>query len=203
MSTESVLTALSERGIVLIADGPNLRFHPRDQMTPELLRQVRAHKAALLVLARRNGGDGDEPPKTREVQGGFVARGSEITSTQPAAPGQELVPLRDHVPESAAEAGFWASISAEDDRYLTGPRILPKSRCPWCGGYLVHPRACKELSAAWEPTLPYGKYRGRRVWDVPVDYLRWMLGSANTLSPDLRVMIERRVACSRETGHAG
>jgi len=71
----------------------------------------------------------------------------------------------------------WASTSAEDFAYLTGPRNYP-GPCPWCGGRLRHNPRCDELRASWEPEMPIGRHKGKRVSEVPRDELEWFARSA-------------------------
>jgi hypothetical protein len=53
----------------------------------------------------------------------------------------------------------------------------PKSRfdgCPWCGLRLGHTDLCLEFNN-WEPIVPWGRFKGRPLCDVPLDYLRWLV----------------------------
>jgi len=50
MSAVSLLARLHGHGITLRAVGDDLRYHPKDALTPALLSEVRRHKWALLAL---------------------------------------------------------------------------------------------------------------------------------------------------------
>ena len=49
MITE-LLDDLVDAGVVLVADGGRLRFHPKAKMTPELLGRLRERKAEILEI---------------------------------------------------------------------------------------------------------------------------------------------------------
>ena len=86
----------------------------------------------------------------------------------------------------------WQHIDATDRDYLLGPRNWPDP-CPWCGGRLVHSTACDDLRREWQPTLPFGRYKGLRISNVPVDYLQWLTRNKPELPTDLREAIESRL----------
>jgi hypothetical protein len=67
----------------------------------------------------------------------------------------------------------WSQLLPGDYRYLTAARVSPLP-CPWCGGRLVHNRLCDALRRSWEPTLRFGKHAGKRLSEVPRDYLEWL-----------------------------
>lgn len=48
----ALLTELRVRGIELAATGDRLRYRPVDAVPPELLTQLRVHKAALITILR-------------------------------------------------------------------------------------------------------------------------------------------------------
>ena len=50
MNAAELLTDLAERGIQAIPEGEHLRLRPRSALTPELIQELRTHKAELLVL---------------------------------------------------------------------------------------------------------------------------------------------------------
>src|SRR5205814_1915979 len=37
--------------------------------------------------------------------------------------------------------------------------------------------------------MPFGNYKGRRVCDLPADYLQWLLGNCTNMNPFLRIDI--------------
>lgn len=76
--------------------------------------------------------------------------------------------------DDAANEWHWRHLRDADRDYLLGPRDWPDP-CPWCGGRLVHSAACDELRRQWVPVMPFGKHRGRRVDELPTDYLDWLL----------------------------
>jgi hypothetical protein len=86
----------------------------------------------------------------------------------------------------------WAEIYPHDSRYLTAARSWP-SPCPWCRGRLHHHPACDELRAESEPKMPFGKHKGRRVSQVPEDYLQWVLKHCTGIDDELRQAIEQRL----------
>ena len=92
---------------------------------------------------------------------------------------------------------YWASVCSEDYRYLTAPRSFP-SPCSWCGGRLRHHPCCDDLRAGWVPTMPFGKHKGRKLSDVPGDYLRWLLTRTDRISPDLKAAIQEQLSCATD-----
>lgn len=165
-----LLLALDRAGIVeLVADGDALRYRPRCALTPDLAARLKAHKADLLTVLRPRGApDGDDP-------------------------GAALATLRAAVAvESADTIDWWQHILDEDRAYLLGPRDWPQP-CPWCGGRLRHNPLCVELRASWEPSLPFGKHKGKRLGDVPRDYLAWLLANGASLDAGLRAAVEEAI----------
>lgn len=115
--------------------------------------------------------------------------------------------------ESEAEADesgdWWQEITEEDREYLLGPRVddpptlrqlsrlnawqadRHPGKCFFCGGRKVHNPGC--YIVAFRAVLPFGRYKGRQISEVPKDYLRWLLYNSTNLTPELRVEIERAV----------
>lgn len=89
---------------------------------------------------------------------------------------------------------YWEHISDADREYLLGPREFP-APCPWCGGRIRHNSTC--VTWTWEPELPFGKHKGKKVSAVPLDYLRWLVKNSVRLDLELRAGVERRL---REAG---
>lgn len=115
------------------------------------------------------------------------------TPTPKVEPAPQIVALP---PESDTLSAYsehcWEGISSEARDHLLGPRERP-APCPWCGGRTRHGALCVELRASWEPTLPFGKHRGKRLSDVPTDYLRWLLRNSHSLDSELRTAITERI----------
>ena len=86
----------------------------------------------------------------------------------------EPVPADDDAASTPDASEFYfANISAADLHHLTGPRQHP-APCPWCGGRLRHSPRCDDLRLSWEPSLPFGKHKGKPLSLVPLDYLEWL-----------------------------
>jgi hypothetical protein len=63
--------------------------------------------------------------------------------------------------------------------------------CPWCGRRGgQHTRACADLHDDWEIRISFGKHKGKKLKDLPPDYLRFLLGW-DKLHEDLRREISR------------
>ena len=92
---------------------------------------------------------------------------------------------------------YWQNIDSVDFAYLTRPRHY-HDPCSWCGGRLRHSKACDDLRADWEPTIPFGRYKGRRVSETPLDYLSWLTMKKIELPADLRRAISQRLAKYRD-----
>jgi uncharacterized protein (DUF3820 family) len=78
---------------------------------------------------------------------------------------------------------YWSCIYPHDFAYLTAPRDYP-GPCVWCGGRLHHNRLCDELRHSWQAEMPFGKHKGRKLADVPRDYLQWF-ASCDGIDADL------------------
>jgi hypothetical protein len=81
-------------------------------------------------------------------------------------------------------------ISDEDRDHLLGPRSWPEP-CLWCGARLSHGPACEIIRQEIE--LPLGKFKGKRLDQVPKGYLGW-LKDKRDLDPDLRQAIAKTLA---------
>lgn len=90
-----------------------------------------------------------------------------------------------------AERDYFAELSDEDLKHLTGPRNYPEP-CVWCGGRLTHAELCVTKTDAFLPKLGFGKkYKKTPVRDVPPDYLRWALNTeCNMPTVAMRAAIE-------------
>lgn len=109
-------------------------------------------------------------------------------------PSEALVPGPPKYRASTPEDCFdyfeecWQQVTQHDYDHLNGPRDWP-SPCPWCGGRYIHSRACQELTASWEPTMPFGKHKGKRLSGVPKEYLNWLFAKGQ-LTAELRDAIK-------------
>jgi hypothetical protein len=129
--------------------------------------------------------------------------------------------LLDRKPEVAAALGvrtesevetdepidWWEEITDKDREYLLGPTLddpptpaqlaalrvwradRHPGKCFFCGGRTVHHPEC--FIVAFTSAMPFGRYKGRLVSEVPRDYLVWLLKNSTRLSRDLRTEIER------------
>ncbi|MCK6465096.1 MAG: hypothetical protein L6Q93_09685 [Phycisphaerae bacterium] len=59
MGAEGLIHKLATLGVELAADGDRLRFRPVDRVTPDLLAELRAHKADLLAALGAGVADAD------------------------------------------------------------------------------------------------------------------------------------------------
>ena len=58
MLVSEILEEVGRRGVSLFPKGDRLRFYPKKALTPELLEELKAHKAEILVAL------GDEPVRS-------------------------------------------------------------------------------------------------------------------------------------------
>lgn len=87
-------------------------------------------------------------------------------------------------------------LTTADAKYLTAPREQP-SPCPWCGGRLVHHPACDDLRFAWQMVMQSGRYKGKRLAEIPRDYLEWLARVAS-VDADLKVAARRQLEASQQ-----
>ena len=99
-------------------------------------------------------------------------------------------------PDDVFEASefYWSQLPPRDYAYLTGARGYP-SPCVWCSGRLMHSPECDDLQRSWELEMPFGKHKGKRISEVPLDYLYWLLMKPG-LEGGLRAAIEQRLCRS-------
>lgn len=153
-------------------------------------------------------GEGGPPADSALDAGGFMDCAAEMPGAVVAMAGRDL--------DDETNEWLWRHIGDEDRQYLLGPVINdppteqqlrryacwaqqrhPKP-CPWCGGRLRHHPTC--CSMTFEPEMPFGKYKGTRVSEVPEDYRRWLLASGMELNDELRAAVERRGGYARPVG---
>jgi uncharacterized protein (DUF3820 family) len=96
--------------------------------------------------------------------------------------------------EIAYSEWCWTQVDPHDYRDMTRPRVYPQP-CPWCGGRLRHNPLCDELRSSWEPTVPFGMHKGKRLSDVPHDYLEWLKTVVS--DPELKAAIKLRLEVRR------
>lgn len=83
-------------------------------------------------------------------------------------------------------------INSDDANHLA--QRLDQMPCPWCGRRGgAHSTPCGTLHDAWEARIEFGKHKGKKVKDLPPDYLRFLLGW-DKLHEDLRREICRILA---------
>jgi hypothetical protein len=58
--------------------------------------------------------------------------------------------------------------------------------------------AMTTITVRMEPTFPFGRHRGKLLDDIPLDYLRWLLRSADAMDPPLRKSVRAEVDRRRE-----
>jgi hypothetical protein len=90
----------------------------------------------------------------------------------------------------AANEANWCNATDADVDYLTGPRQQPEP-CTWCGGRLHHSEACEALQQSWIPAFPFGRHKGKRVDEVPWDYLRWAWDNGAIRDVDVKEAVRK------------
>ena len=68
------------------------------------------------------------------------------------------------------------------------PTVHP---CTWCGGRLVHSKACDRLRESWIPQMTFGKHKDKRVDEVPRDYLEWLWGTRSIRDADVKAAVQK------------
>lgn len=51
--------------------------------------------------------------------------------------------------------------------------------------------------------MPFGKHKGKAIGDVPINYVKWMLGNIHDLQPSLLCALKERVANDKESNETG
>jgi hypothetical protein len=149
---------------------------------------------------------GEHPPLQRLQQ---LRERWETAPTDPEKP-EVVAALADRTDRDARASepiDWWKEITDEDRQYLLGPTLddppTPEQlaarrawragrhpgKCFFCGGRTVHNPQCFTLT--FTSVLPFGRYKGRPVSEVPKGYLAWLLKNSTRLGSDLRVEIQR------------
>ena len=115
--------------------------------------------------------------------------------------------------ESDEPIDWWQHIADEDREHLLGPELddpptaeqlaqlrawrldRQPGKCFFCGGRTIHNPEC--FIVAFRSVLPFGRYKGTLVSEVPKDYLVWLLENSTRVDPNLRAEIERAVRNAR------
>lgn len=115
-------------------------------------------------------------------------RAERLTSIEQVSPPPKPPAATSSGDSHAYNEECWKQVTQQDYAYLNGPRSWPLP-CPWCGGRLRHSQACHELTKSWEPTMPFGKHKGRPISEVPKDYLYWLI-TRGGLDSELQAAIQ-------------
>lgn len=75
------------------------------------------------------------------------------------------------------ETDWWSMLTPEEREALK-PRPI-RRRCPWCKR-INHSTICNELRP--KRLMPFGKYKGQPVEELPRDYVQWIAESG--IRPD-------------------
>jgi uncharacterized protein (DUF3820 family) len=101
-------------------------------------------------------------------------------------------PTNDSIATSADFLAYsewcWSQLYPHDYQYLTEKRVYPRP-CTWCGGRMHHNPLCEDLQASWQPALPFGRYKGKALSDVPHEYLEWF-ATIDGIDAELRDAIQ-------------
>lgn len=85
----------------------------------------------------------------------------------------------------------WGQLNDRDLAYLTAPRPAIEP-CPWCRRRFGHSEACSDLCLDWEVEMPFGKWKGKKLSQVPRDYLEW-LQHKHGITSELRKAVKRQL----------
>jgi hypothetical protein len=118
-----------------------------------------------------------------------------IEETGPEAPGTQFSGGRDPG-EFDENEFFWSQLTDRDLDDLAAGRNYPDP-CSWCGGRWQHNPRCDELRELWEVAMPFGKYKGKPLSQVPADYLAWLVANTDALDSALLAIIESRLEAPR------
>jgi hypothetical protein len=85
------------------------------------------------------------------------------------------------------EIDWWQYIDDDARQYLL-QRRKPVEPCPWCGGRLRHGPDC--FNQPSQVTMPKGRHKGKRITEVPIDYIKWAAINLEGLPPEVRRAVE-------------
>ncbi len=85
----------------------------------------------------------------------------------------------------------WGQLNNRDLAYLAAPRPVAEP-CPWCRRRYGHSQACVDLRLEWEVEMPFGKWKGKKLSQIPRDYLEW-LQHKHGITSELRDAVSRQL----------
>ena len=134
-----LMADLTRLGIQVEAYGDRLRFYPRSAMTPDLIRQLRAHKATLLQILGNDLDDAVRQGNQLNDYDNLVHRGGQLAGQHSNAGGDEL---EDWVESHRPDGGLtWLH---PDHPEALGWDDLPDP-CPKCGSLELWESAASDL----------------------------------------------------------
>ena len=77
------------------------------------------------------------------------------------------------------------------DRRHTWLKNRHPEPCCWCGGRTRHNSTCVVFE--WDVRLPFGKWKGHRLSEVPDSYVKWLGLILDDLNADLQEPIKQRL----------
>jgi hypothetical protein len=182
-----LLCDLDSAGIQLSREGDQLRYRPQSAMKPDLLARLIANKAELLAALW--------PTEAREEAS---------TGQRVRRQGAESIDWWQHIEDSGREHLLGPTLSDNPSPLeMAKLRAWKQDRhpdpCLFCGGRKVHSQACRELRESWEPRMPFGRYQGKPLSEVPKSYFDWLMTNGTGISSELRTQIKN--ALSRRVLH--
>ena len=188
MEIIELLHELAIREVTLHVVGCNaIEYRGRtSRLTDELLESMREHKPMLLQLLQPV--DDYESEERLAIQQESELPGQDF---DPANPGADLYDK---------SQSYWNHLDDEGKEYLRQPAGLYSLRCPYCRKIGSHANDCLE-----HEQIDFGKYKGRRLSQVPKKYLRYIVrleGIKDEHRQQVRAELGRRQLTRLNAGQA-
>ncbi len=126
-----ILAEIKRRGVTLVPAGDRLRFHPKRNLTPELVEELRQHKELILKLLKRREIRARDPRPVESVVEVFEIARAQFGQLG-SLPPDERPPSKREFGVKPDRARFFAEVRREDNEWRRRgdypPHIRPVGR---------------------------------------------------------------------------
>jgi uncharacterized protein (DUF3820 family) len=175
-----------------------------DRQTPHdaVVTNDKAHRSAK--IGGPSNSAGLEPDRSAPADRSFSAEGNSHVFTLPSAPctrkpgvavTPRAAPTQPDQTERPSTCRYCGSPNLFAVECTTGPHWA-RSGCSGCGRFLQWLAKPDDAKSAGEFLMPFGKHRGRKLADLPSDYLQWVAEEVEerSISRRARLVLAARIA---------
>ncbi|MDP8950894.1 MAG: hypothetical protein M3N18_01425 [Actinomycetota bacterium] len=126
LQARKVLGEIECRGVTLAPAGERLRFHPKRNLTPELVEELREHKESILRLLKWREIRARDPHPVESVAEVFEMARARFGQSSPSP--DERPPSKREFWVNRDKANFFAEVRREDDEWRRRGEYPPHIR---------------------------------------------------------------------------